>query len=139
MPGGNKAGGGLKTVAYKMKNSMLHKGAKHGEPIQMNYSAPTKLDVSKLASIVGDIANVKKTMDNKKNPAPNKLVTEEVTVDGGKAGKSQAQRDYNKRLEAKAEAAYTKDRASRTGGTNFSTATDEVRNKYMAQAQKTKA
>jgi len=41
MPGGNKEGGGLEST-YKMKNSMLRKGAKHGAPVQMNYGSPAK-------------------------------------------------------------------------------------------------
>jgi predicted lipid-binding transport protein (Tim44 family) len=43
MPGRTKKGGGLEVgSAYKMKNSALHMGAKHGTPIQANYGAPTK-------------------------------------------------------------------------------------------------
>ena len=43
MPGKSKKGGGLEVgSAYKMKNSALHMGAKHGTPIQANYGAPTK-------------------------------------------------------------------------------------------------
>lgn len=43
MPGGSKKGGGLKVgSAYKMKNSALHMGAKHGSPIQGNYGSPNK-------------------------------------------------------------------------------------------------
>jgi len=105
MPGGNKEGGGLEST-YKMKNSMLHKGAKHGAPVQMNYGSPTK------------------------------VVTGEVTVDGGKGGKSTDQRNYEKKLENKASKLYVKDRASRTGGTDFSTADEKTRNKYKALAQK---
>tara|TARA_Y100001963_G_scaffold129160_1_gene184132 strand:+ start:110 stop:535 length:426 start_codon:yes stop_codon:yes gene_type:complete len=43
MPGKSKKGGGLEVgSSYKMKNSALHMGAKHGSPIQGNYGAPTK-------------------------------------------------------------------------------------------------
>ena len=64
MPGKSKKGGGLESTpaknlqkgysgvkpnppanmgsAYKMKNSALHMGAKHGTPIQANYNSPAK-------------------------------------------------------------------------------------------------
>ena len=45
MPGKSKKGGGLEVgSAYKMKNSALHMGAKHGSPIQANYASPAKGD-----------------------------------------------------------------------------------------------
>ena len=43
MPGESKEGGGLEVgSAYKMKNSALHKSAKYGTPMQMNYGSPNK-------------------------------------------------------------------------------------------------
>ena len=43
MPGGSEKGGGLEVgSAYKMKNSALHKSAKYGTPMQMNYGSPNK-------------------------------------------------------------------------------------------------
>tara|TARA_R110002012_G_scaffold8380_2_gene38723 strand:+ start:2183 stop:2656 length:474 start_codon:yes stop_codon:yes gene_type:complete len=43
MPGKSKQGGGLEVgSSYKMKNSALHMGAKHGSPIQGNYGSPNK-------------------------------------------------------------------------------------------------
>ena len=48
--------------------------------------------------------------------------TKEVVVKGGKGGESRAQRDYKKTLDKKASDAYMRDRASRTGGTDFNTA-----------------
>ena len=94
---------------YKMKNSMLHKGAKHGAPVQMNYGSPAK------------------------------VVTGEVTVDGGKGSKSTAQRNYDKKLDNKASQLYLKDRSSRTGGTDFSTVDEKTKNTYRAKAQNIKS
>ena len=43
MPGGSKKGGGLEVgSAYKMKNSMLHKSAMYGSPMQGNYGSSMK-------------------------------------------------------------------------------------------------
>jgi len=68
--------------------------------------------------------------------SPAKAVTKEVVVKGGKAGKSRAQRDYEKSLNKKASEAYMKDRSSRTGGTDFNTADPKTKAKYRAKAQK---
>tara|TARA_B110000444_G_C18272246_1_gene336918 strand:- start:76 stop:405 length:330 start_codon:yes stop_codon:yes gene_type:complete len=62
-------------------------------------------------------------------------VKEEVEASGGKAGKSQAQRNYDKNLDKKASELYIRDRSKRTGGTDFSTASDKIKNSYRAKAQ----
>ena len=42
MPGGSKPGGGLKVTPYKMKNSTLHKSAKHKTPMQKNFTSTVR-------------------------------------------------------------------------------------------------
>ena len=65
MPGGSKKGGGLKVgSAYKMKNSALHMGAKHGSPIQGNYSSPNK------KTLVGGQNNLPEELKAKIEAAP---------------------------------------------------------------------
>ena len=58
MPGGSKKGGGLKVgSAYKMKNSALHMGAKHGTPIQKNYGKGMPLTEGGKKAIMASDAN----------------------------------------------------------------------------------
>lgn len=58
MPGGSKKGGGLEVgSAYKMKNSALHMGAKHGSPIQKNYGKGMPLTEGGKKSIMASDAN----------------------------------------------------------------------------------
>jgi len=71
--------------------------------------------------------------------SPAKAVTKEVVVKGGKGGESRAQRDYKKTLDKKASDAYMRDRASRTGGTDFNTADPKTKAKYRAKAQSSPA
>ena len=59
-----------------------------------------------------------------------------VEVSGGKGGKSLAQRQYEKNLNKRASELYMKDRAFRTGGTDFNKASREEQVKYLAKAQK---
>jgi len=56
MPGGSKKGGGLKTVMYKMKNSMLKMSAKHKSPIQGNYGSPPTKHLGSATHPTGAIA-----------------------------------------------------------------------------------
>ena len=114
---------------YKMKNSMLHKGAKHGAPVQMNYGSPAK----------GLYDNIKAGVSAAAEGAKYGLGAAEVTVDGGKGGKSTDQRNYDKKLEQKASQLYLKDRSSRTGGTDFSTVDEKTKNTYRAKAQNIKS
>ena len=67
MPGKTKQGGGLEVASsYKMKNSALHMGAKHGTPIHANYGAPAK------KALVGDQHNLPEDLKAKIEAAPGK-------------------------------------------------------------------
>ena len=75
MPGGNKPGGGLQVgSAYKMKNSALHMGAKHGAPIQKNYGAPTK------KTLVGNQHNLPEDLKAKIEAAPGKMKAQDTEL-----------------------------------------------------------
>jgi len=84
-------------------------------------------------------STLEKTKDKKGSQKVVNPDTKEVVVKGGKAGKSRAQRDYEKSLNKKASEAYMKDRASRTGGTDFNTADPKTKAKYRAKAQSSPA
>jgi|21_taG_2_1085346.scaffolds.fasta_scaffold07880_5 hypothetical protein len=70
MPGGDKPGGGLEVKsAYKMKNSALHKSAKHSSPMQKNYGVsplkkdkPEKGKLTKYTKIITDPKTKEKTL-----------------------------------------------------------------------------
>tara|TARA_R110002073_G_scaffold70718_1_gene174347 strand:- start:362 stop:586 length:225 start_codon:yes stop_codon:yes gene_type:complete len=72
MPGGSKKGGGLEVgTAYKMKNTALHMGAKHGSPIIANYGAPTKnYGAPTKKALVGDQKNLPEGLKAKIEAAP---------------------------------------------------------------------
>ncbi len=62
----------------------------------------------------------------------------EVTVSGGKAGKSRAQREYEKKLERDASMEYDKSRAfsDKGGPGQYGKLTEKEKNIYRAKAQK---
>ena len=64
----------------------------------------------------------------------------EVKVSGGKAGKSRAQRDYDKKLEKEASIEYDKSRAFSTEGGpgQYGKLTEKKKNIYRAKAKKRK-
>ena len=72
----------------------------------------------------------------KGNPIKNLL--SEVTVSGGKGGKSLAQREYEKKIERDASMEYDKERPSRGTGSvgGYSKLTEKQKNIYRAKAQK---
>ena len=99
------------------------------------------------------MAEVLKTNNMKKGPfkmkkgspmernfgiSPMKDLLPEVTVSGGKGGKSRAQRDYDKRLEEDASMEYDRSRAfsTRGGPGQYGKLTEKEKNIYRAKAQK---
>ena len=69
-------------------------------------------------------------------PTKKTTMTPEVTVSGGKGGKSVSQRQYEESLDKKASQLYMGDRGTRAGGTDFATADEKTKAQYRAKAQK---
>jgi len=97
---------------------------------------PAGLDKENMPKSGAKYASPAKTDETSKKSKTN-TVLPEVEVSGGKAGKSLATRNYEKRLEKKASEEYMKDRGTRSGGSDFTTTTEENKIKYRARAQRT--
>ena len=83
MPGKSKEGGGLEVgAAYKMKNSALHMGAKHGAPIQANYGSPADMYSSPAKN------------NEKKSRGTKGKMTKITTLKDGKKVENQKNTDY---------------------------------------------
>lgn len=88
MPDGSKKGGGLEVgSSYKMRNSALHMGAKHGTPIQKNYGKGMKFNAKLRAADLPE-GKFKDAVDASGPPyaSPAKVVTAWEKIKAGAKG-----------------------------------------------------